>query len=315
MTVPHVTNIFPATGHSGGQTMIRVLGGGFGENVKVEFDTSESTGVFVYNHALLYAITPISPLSAVETGSGAGLVDVKVTNLDDDGDPIPGEDVTVVDGFTYARPKISVISDLERVVRALILELQRQTISEVVIRRHLDYADTAGIAAGKVQISSLPCIVLVGPTVIENRIYGTNEPIRAQGERFLVERRPGLTIDLQFSLIGATNKSRHHLGLMESVLAFFEKNTEISILRDPNDSSKGYVSYELDFVPGGFPVTVEAPNDSNVSSFSGSVGIIGVTVEGFSVIDTLPESDFVKGPNGPIMSDGVTLLAIDQLED
>lgn len=313
MTVPHVTNIYPNTGHSGGRAIIRVLGGGFADNVKVEFDTAEAVEVMIYNHAKLYAITPISPLRAAETGSGAGAVDVVITNLDEDGNPIGGETVTVTDGFTYKRPTFAKAGDLERVIRALIIELQRQVTSEVIIRRHADYADSAGVTAGKVQISSLPCLALIGPTPVENRIHGTNEPFLAMGERFYIKRRPGLTVDLQFTLIGAANKTRIGLGLLEATLAFFEKNTELSILRDPNDSSKGYFSYELDFVPGGFPVIAEAPNESNVQSFSGSVAIVGVTIEGFSTIDDLPESDFVLEPVGPPPSDGVTFLEIDQL--
>lgn len=313
MTIPHVTNIYPTKGHSGGDSLVRILGGGFAENVLVEFDSAEAKRVSWINHALLYVVTPISPLSAAETGSGAGLVDVKITNLDDNGDPIPSEDVTVVDGFTYVRPTLAKVSDFQRIVAALILELQRQVISEIIIRRHLDYADSAGIAQGKVQISSLPCLVLIGPSTVENRIHGTNEPFRELGERFYIKRRPGLTVDLQFVIIGAANKSKHSLGLQEATLAFFEKNTELSVLRDPDDSSKGYVSYELDFVPGAFPAIAEAPDASNVSSFSGSVAIVGVTIEGFSTIDELPESDFVLGPSAPPPTDGVTFLEIDQL--
>lgn len=300
MAVPTVTNIYPNGGHSGGETLVRILGGGFGpDGVSVTFGGKAARKVALINHALVYAWTPISPLSAAETGAGDGLVDVAIQNLDTNGEAVPGELVTVVDGFEYRMPSFAKKSCLEHVVRTFQGELRRQVWREIILRRHTDYADAAGVVALKVQISMVPCIVLIGPQIVENDVYRTNRPTQALGERFLINRRPSLTVDFQFGLIGAADKERHHLGLQEATLGFFKKNTTLRVDRDPDDLSKGAVLFEMDWVPGNLPVIVEAPDVPNIGVFTGTVSIIGVVLEGFSTIDEVAESDFVNEIVGP----------------
>jgi hypothetical protein len=299
MAVPTITNIYPSTGHSGGQTLVRFLGGGFAPYVGVTFGGASAPRAFMVKKGRAYAVTPKSPLSASETGSGAGAVDVVLTNLDSDGDPIGGESVTVVGGYTYVRPRMGPESFLLRVVKALILELQRQVISEVVHSRHVDYAGSADVALGRVQTSTLPAVALVGPQLFENRVYGTNERTRTQGEHYLIDRRPPLTVDAQFSVIGAADKSHSGVNLQEAVAMFFEKNSCLTLDRDGSDPTKGEISFELDWVPGALPVIATGPDDSNVTSFTGTCTITGVILEGFSTIDDVPESDMAIGPVAP----------------
>jgi hypothetical protein len=291
MAVPHITNIYPSTGHAGGEAVVRILGGDFADDVSITFGGTAATTIQRVNHALVYATTPVSPLSATESGSGAGSVDVVITNLDSSGEEVPGEEYTVVDGYTYKLPVLAVESDLERVVRELIVGMRRQLIAEVVHFTHLDFSSVSDVVAGRITLTTLPSIALIGPTIIENRVYGTSEYVLGDGERFKVQKRPPLVVDLQFSLIGAANTSRHSLGLLESVLMYFEKTTEITIDRSSSDSTLGTVTFPLDFVPGGLPTVVDAPTESNVMSFSATVGVIGVMLGGFSTTGDIPESD------------------------
>jgi hypothetical protein len=298
MAVPTVTNIYPARGHSGGRALVRILGGGFSEDgVTVTFGGKAARSAFVVNHALCYAVTPISPLQDADTGAGDGDVDVGVQNLDSNGDPIPGEAVTVTDGFHYRMPSFARKTTIERATLRLREELRRQVWREVIIRRHLDYSRDAG--ALQVELSQLPAIALVGPQVVRNGVYQRNDTSEAQGERFLMSRLPPMTVDLQFGLIGAWNKDRHGFGLMEATMGFFKKNIRLQVDRVDGDPAQGHVLFDLVFSPGGLPAVVTSPNESNVEAFSGTVAIIGVILEGFSTLDELPESDFFAELIGP----------------
>jgi hypothetical protein len=298
MAVPHVTNIYPAQCHSGGKGLIRLLGGNFAQKLSIKFGGAEARRVIWVNHALAYAIAPISPLQDATTGSGAGLVDVTVQNLDDDDDPVVGEEYTFTDGFTFVMPSFARKSVLERVVLRLREELRRQVWQEVIHRRHADYAPDA--AALQVEFSTLPAIALIGPQIVENPVYGRNTNTQLQGEYFVVARQAPLTVDLQFGLVGAWNKDRHGFGLTEATMGFFKKNTKLQVDKDENDPAQGHVLFDMMFVPGNLPVVASAPNESNVSSYGSTVSILGVVLEGFSTVDDIPESDFfdelVGGP-------------------
>jgi hypothetical protein len=303
MTVPSITNIYPNSGHAGGTGYIRILGGGFGSSIKVTFDGAVSTYAFMIKHALAYAQVPVSPLRDANTGSGAGAVDVVLSNLDSNGDVIPGETVTVANGFTYKAPTFYE-SHLALTAKMLLREMRRQIISEVVVRRHTDYLASGGV---RVELPSLPGIALVGPTIVKSITAANNVGQKIQGERFLIKKRPPLYVDLQFSVVGGASKTEHLLSLLESVLAFFHKNKYLSVDKDPTDSTKGSVSYVTAFVEGGYPAIVSTPNEKNVQSFTGTVGIEGVLVEGFSTIADIPEQDMVNEIVGPVPTAGVTL--------
>lgn len=297
MAVPTITNIYPARGHVGGRALVRILGGGFSESVAVTFGGKAARSAFVVNHALCYAVTPISPLQDPTTGAGDGDVDVVVQNLDDNGDAIPGELVTATDGFTYRMPSFARPTTIERTTLRLREELRRQVWKEVVVRRHLDYSRDAG--ALQVELSELPSITLIGPQVVRNGVYQRNETTKLQGERFLMARLRPMTVDLQFGLVAAWSKDRHGFGLMEATMGFFKKNIRLQVDRVDGDPGQGHVLFDLMFASGGLPAVVSAPNESNVEAFSGTVAIIGVILEGFSTLDELPESDWFDKLIGP----------------
>lgn len=298
MAVPTITNIYPARGHAGGRTLVRILGGGFSEDgVAVTFGGKAARSSFVVNHALCYAVSPISPLKDATTGAGGGDVDIAVQNLDGNGDAVPGEVVTVSDGYEYRMPSFARPTTVERATLRLREELRRQVWQEVIIRRHLDYSRDAG--ALQVELSTLPAIALVGPQVVRNGVYQRNDTSEVQGERFLMSRLPPMTVDLQFGLVGAWNKDRHGFGLMEAIMGFFKKNIRLQVDRVDGDPGQGHVLFDMMFTAGGLPAVVSAPNESNVEAFSGTVAIIGVILEGFSTLDELPESDFFAELIGP----------------
>ena len=287
---PHITNIYPNEGHTGGASIVRLLGGDFAENIRVSFGSAIGLDVRRVNHALVYVRTPVT------TTADGGIVDVTVQNLDTNGDPVPGEVFTFSDGFTYSLPKL-LDTDLSRLVRQLVLEMRRQVLPNTVLRRHTDYADSG---EDRVQISELPGIALIGPDLLPNRVYEYSvRPVIAGSERFRVKKRPPLTVDLSFTVVGGTNNESHKLALLQSTLAFFDKQTQITINRSPTDPTKGQISYYLDFDTDGLPAVIENPNGSNVSTFTGTVLIRGVAIEGFSNTSEIPEATFAAEMVGP----------------
>jgi hypothetical protein len=298
MAIPTVTNVYPAQMHSGGKGLVRILGGGFAEDIAITFGGVTARRVMRVNHALTYTVPPISPLQDATTGAGDGSVDIGIQNLDENGDPVIGEVVTVTDGFTYQMPKFATNTTVERVFLRLREELRRQMWREIIHRRHADYSRDG--SAVYVEISSLPAIALIGPQVVFNPVYHSNHKNCLQGERFIVARQAPITVDLQFGLVGAWNRDRHGFGLLESTIGFFKKNIRLEVDKVDGDSAQGQVFFDMQFTLGGLPAIVSAPNESDVSAFSGTGAIVGVILEGLSSLDELPESDFfhelVGGP-------------------
>lgn len=318
MSVPVVNHIIPvgssvgdpAVGPTGGRSLVDIWGRNFREppdppsfgptgstvsglvvtsepqTVSVTFGGAEAERVIFLSPIHLQAITPITPLAGTKAGNwGEGSVDVVVTNLDDDGDPILGESVTVEDGFTYRHVKLDATtpSDLLRLVETLIQELKKQVIPEVVLTQSTDYDSSTGDGLNIVDIAKTPAIVIVGPDLPENRFYSRNDqPEEAQGEDVTIYRKPR-TVDLLFDVIGIVSDSIKELLNLESLMnEFMDRNPFISMVRDPDDLSKGSVSYEFDIQPNGDFRTSKRPSNSNIRVFTGSILIRGFDIEGFA---------------------------------
>lgn len=298
MAVPTISTINPATVHTGGKTLIEITGTNFKvpvlpppanepyttatPTVAVLFGTAESTDVSVISATRLFALVPKSPIEAIKANSyGEGSVDVTIRNLDDDGDPIPGEEVIEADGLTYSRVQLATESDFQRLMRQIIREFRLQMIPNVQMTSHTDFDSDTGDAANITDLAELPGIALVGPTLRENRFYSQNAPISiaATEPGEYLRRRVGYTVDLEFAIVGVSDNKMELLSLMAVVNGFFEKNKFLELLRDPNDSTKGSARYEMDFTEDGDLATIGAPNDSNIRAFSGRFVIRGFDMQ------------------------------------
>src|SRR5262245_61737827 len=137
MPAPTITSLTPPTGPTGGRTLVEIAGTGFRlppppppsgttppprPTVQILVGGREATDVRVRASDRLTFISPIGD---------ARPVDVILRNLDDDGAPIAGEEVTLANGFTYRMPALAAESDLARLVRTLLRELKRQVLPNV----------------------------------------------------------------------------------------------------------------------------------------------------------------------------------------
>ena len=288
MAVPLIVSVLPALGPTGGQNLVTITAnnlrvppdpppliqtsGVLPETVRVDFGGELATGVRVISQGKLTCLAPIHD---------PGLVDVTVTNLDDDGDPIGGETATKIGAYTFARPNLAVEDDLTRLVRTFLRELRRQVVDEVSLAPHTDYDDDATDFLQLAHIAKLPGIAVVGPDIDENRFFSTNTKQQVDnGDGTFDIRRSPYTVDLKFEVIGVANLTVQKLNLMAAFTKFINRNKFIQMDRDPDDLSAGRVQYEMDFIDeGGEPSATDRLNDSNIKAFSGTIIIRGFDLE------------------------------------
>lgn len=292
MAVPTFTSINPATGLAMGRFIAKIFGSNFRlppdppatgyvggtylRTVKVEVDGVESIDVRVLTESLLTVLVPeYRGPSRVED---IGVVDIRVTNLDDDGEEIPGETVTAVDAFTFYRPLLDRESDFKRLVRELIRIFRRQIIANTNLRTHTDYDDTVGDMMNIVKLSELPGIILVGPIVRHNRFYSKNVPdVKLISGMEYVSTPSPKTVDLVFRIIGVAEHEGPLLQLLAAVEDFFGANTVISMNRDPDDLSLGRIEWDMEIEEE--PEMANAISDSNVGHFEGSFLVRAFDIE------------------------------------
>jgi hypothetical protein len=286
VAAPTIDSLTPATGPTGGRTLVDVLGSGFrlpppppaegpappvGPTVAVLVGSRPALDVDVLASDRLTFLTPPGE---------AGPADVVVQNLDDDGEPIAGEEATAPGAFAYVQPRLAVESDLTRLVRTLLRELKRQVHPNVSLTVQTDFDAQTGDELHLTELASLPGLVLVGPELTENRFYSLNSPLEvAVGDGTAVRRRVPYTVDLGFTLLGVADHTTELLNLMAATELFFHRNKYLEMDRDAGSPIAGRVRYEMDFTPDGDLRVTSQPNESNVRSFSGSFVVRGFDFE------------------------------------
>lgn len=298
MSTPTITSLDPSAGPTGGLTLVEVQGSGFRLPLAPPASgpttfLRPSVEVLVGGRAAANVrVRAADRLSFLAPAHDAGAADVVVRNLDDAGVPIPGEEAVLAAGFTYARPRLTVESDLTRLVRMLLRELKRQVIENVVLTVQTDFDATTGDELHLAELASLPALVLVGPELVEDRFYSLNQmPEAAAGPGLFARRRVPYTVDLGFTLVGASDHTIELLNLTAATELFFHRNKFVELDRDPASPALGSVRYEMDLAPGGDLKATSQPNESNVRSFSGAFVIRGFDLEDLAGVpdDTVVE--------------------------
>lgn len=256
-------------------------------------------------------------ITATAAGDGiarsVGAYDVVVQNLDDDGAPIAGEYAVAESAFAFVLPDLSADSDLSRVVEALVLELRRQVIREVVVSVHSDYDAETGDALNVADVATLPALILAGPQLVENRFYSENgqQEVEVDDETFVTRAVP-YVVDAIFRVYGLSDRRRELLNLSQAVLRFFRKNPYLSVQRNPLDATAGVVRFEIDFQQGDEPALASRGSNSNLGSFAGTILIRAIPIEdmpglGAGAFAPLPTSL----PHEPTTSIGKTCEIVD----
>ena len=232
MAVPTIISITPSSGHPGGRTAVKITGTNFAvpptpaegetwaQTVKVEFGTREAYRVKPYGSDLVACVSPAWRGAAADSVD----VDVTVTNLDPvTGDPVPGETVTEVDGFTYARPSITTHDQLKWIVENVALAMKRQIIDEVVVGAHPDYDPNQATAA--IEIKSLPALVITARPTLWTK--GATRYVEDGDEFTRVKASDSKAI--QIDVRGITERKRDVLNLANQFEEFVQRNGMLEI--------------------------------------------------------------------------------------
>jgi hypothetical protein len=292
VAVPTILSVSPSSGHTGGKTLVVVTGTNFRPpdappptgpaptpppSVRVRFGGLDATRVEVFSSTQLQCLTPW----AADYAAPEGLVDVEVANLDADGDVVVGEVATLVDGFSYALPDLSVEGALATAMRAMLRELKRQITPNVSFTVHTDYDPVTGDLLNLANVQALPALVIGEFDVVDSERFPTlgEEDVAAGADRFATMRAPSI-VELRFALIGISNDPIEILNLLETTKGFFRKNVRLVVPRDVADSAAGTIEYDLAAAFGATSRVTHAGDNSNVESFAADVRIDGVRLEG-----------------------------------
>ena len=296
MAIPTISSITPATGVTTGEIFVELVGtnmrlapapptsgrgGPLPRTVDITFDGIVGTDVTVRPDP---SNPPDGTIVTCRTPAHApGTTTLVLKNVNDEGEPIPGEVATVVDGFTFVRPDLRSESDLERVVRTLVRAFRDQVLDNTTITVHTDFDDDPADLLHTTRIAKLPALVLFGPDLAENRFYALNGTTSvgggdAPGLPFAQKRAP-FTVDLRFLLVGIDELQRRLQGLMRQCVLFMHKTKFLPVPRDALDPSLGTVRYELDFQPDGLFEMQTRISNSNIRHFEGSIVVRGVDID------------------------------------
>jgi len=316
VSIPTITSVSPARGHTGGLGLVEVLGTGFKTwavpeptggpsgpvwpTVQVLFGGRPGMHVAVVSSTRLFVRAPPTPLAVSGPGYGEGSVDVTVRNLTESGTVVTAESATLAGAYSYERPQLGHMTDLGRLVRELIRALRSQTLTNVSISTHTDWDGDVSDLENIVEVASLPAVVLFGPRLIENKFFTQHGMLTAAapGGGFAVRPAPQ-TDDLVFMLVGVSNQKLEAFALQSTVRQFFKKNPWLYLERDPEQPDLGFVKYDMVLDPAGIGFDPVTDQKSNLRSFSGSFVVRGFDHEdlaSFPGDDLIGRGEIVTSP-------------------
>lgn len=336
MATPTISSITPNTGHTGGKTLVEIVGTNFAlpppppaegpttapaPSVAVTIGGRPCPVVWVVSPTLLRALTPIhdpsgipavvaEPERSIPAAAAIPASDVVVQNLDATGAPIVGESATLATAYSFVRPDLTVECHLELVIKAFILELERQVIDNVQWNPHTDYDPDTGDALNFCELARLPGIAIVGLKLPKSqwRQDNTIAEVPIDGATFIMRRPPDVR-DVAMTLVGASDNSGELTRLLQATEGFFRKNPTLALDRDPADPTKGSIEYQLDRASDDEVSISGTMGSTNVRTFAFSVAIRGVLLE---EIPGLPTSSIPGAPADfsaePTIGIGRTLL-------
>lgn len=166
MAIPTFTSVTPAIGNPNGGQIVEIVGTNFRTTpvqyivpqaelyppVKVTFDGVSAEYVEVVSSTFMRVAVPVArfdpniPALVNDDVSRVTFpaVDIIITNLDIDGNPISGETVTATEAYTYEQPLLRLPEGdppMLQVFRRFLYLLKRGVVSRVAKSTHTDYGE------------------------------------------------------------------------------------------------------------------------------------------------------------------------------
>lgn len=287
MAVPTITSVSPATGTSAGLDLVRVAGTNFAVDangqpmIAVLFGGREAELIAVVNDGGASFADVRTPAQALANGVASLVLDVVVVNLDDEGDPVAGEEATAEDAFTVSRLDLATASPLNRLVHRLCSLLSEQLSALAGREIHVDYDDEPGDAVRVVVPAQLPSVTLSGPRISFSGLYTSHKPRAvtvpggAADERVVLA--PSEAFDLEFTLMVVTDNRNVALDLLTAVQAWRARNRWVRMTDAPSSATE--LHWPVDF--GEYRTSARGPDNLRASS-------VLLTVRGFELDEGLP---------------------------
>jgi len=271
MAVPQIHRLEPVLGPTSGGNTVRIVGEGFTPEVLVGFGSGPAQRTLAWMHAGAWTLDVVAPPQE------AGAVDLRLENLTPGGAPVPGEIVVAQGAYEYLRPQLIEESDLARLIRTLLRSIKREVLANTHVAVHVDHDDSTGDGLRITTMAALPSLVLAGPSIRPSSAYRTSEPIdveAAAGE--VLRQRQRLTVDLAFTLTGASSSTVELINLLTAAARFISRTPWIGMLRDPARPQLGLVRWDLD-AEGEWRTQI--PGSEGVHAFSAAFVVRGFDLD------------------------------------
>lgn len=295
MATPTITSITPNTGPVGGYAFTIINGTNFNlvpaqattgpavllpDSISVTVGGVNALEIAQISTTEIWILTPQLRGAPIEDPITA--VDVVVTNLDTDGNPIAGETVTLTNGYTYKRPVIHSTSGAPTatphpftlVSSALVLALRREVFMNVMQTTHIDYSEPGVISLA---VAKVPSLVVQGPHISKDLDYTHNEPDEIDmGDGSTNIKQPPDVLRMGYNFLCVTDNEQELLNIMGSFQLFFMKGKWLNVQINPLDASQGSVNLVMQLTQ--FPQSTTTPSDSNLRVWIASCEIRGVEI-------------------------------------
>ncbi len=295
MAVPTISLISPNVGPTGGFQFVVITGTNFNippaqattgpteilpDAVLVTVNGDQAMKVYSASNSEVWIQTP--PFHGTPTDDPLAAVNVTLTNLDVDGNPITGETVTVTSGYTYRRPVLHSTSGnttarphpFSLVSAGLITAFRRQVFLNVMQTTHIDYAEPGIIM---LNVAKIPSIVIQGPNITKDLDYTHNELIYEDiDDSTTTVKQPPDVVRMSYTFLCISDNEQELLNIMGSFQVFFAKNKYLSVPIDPFDPDSERANLVMQLTQ--FPQATTTPSDSNIRVWIASADIRGVEI-------------------------------------
>jgi hypothetical protein len=290
MAVPTISNLSPTQGPSRGYNVLVITGTNFRTRAltyaipwvdlpttcSVTVNGRAARKVWVRSSTEIGVLVPQYRGGADATSFAA--VDVVVTNLDDDGNPIAGETVTSSGAYTYKRPDLAYPKGpppFLQVLDEFLRMLKREIAIEGGWMFHSDYGrDGEEVIA----VQEHPTIG-VRMDAMKDPEYGDEDNVKQLkdlGSGVWAVYRPPETYMLVFELLLSAANPIVAQHLVAEAIGCWRDNQEIEVDGDPLWDPGGSNIYPLE-MPGD-PVQANSQNKSNIVAFSCQMRVRGIPV-------------------------------------
>lgn len=286
MSIPTFTSITPSAGWSAGRQLVEIRGTGFRlpttpavstsgpvarapQSVRVYLGDVLVPSVRVYSSTLLRCLTPphwptrwwfdfgngsrdpapgpnAPPPDGATLVEESGTVDVRIENLDDDGELIAGETVTGEDAYSFVRPRLDRQGTWDRAATAFVDALRLAIMDNVVDDADVDFDVDTGEVRGLTSVSSLPAIAMIEKTFDDaDDQFSPGQAEQTGSGDYTLVRRPPIFTDFSCRLVIMSDHVTEIRNIAELLRTWFQNQDELLIPKNPDVLAAGYYRLQL----------------------------------------------------------------------